>query len=140
MIQSVLDHELIEEKTRDLCRTILEQPAFATLRRDVERFLGDESAQKQYEEVSERGRGLHLKQTSGAELGMEEIESFEKLRRALLENPTATAFLEAQQAMNEIQERVNRWISKSFELGRLPGDDELDCDNEGGCGSGCGCK
>lgn len=140
MIQPAIDEAAIREKTRELCDLIVSQPAFRELRRDVERFLEDADAQTQYRHVTEKGRLLQSRQHAGLQIEEADFSEFEQQRTLLLQNPVAMAFLEAQQSMNAIQDEVNKFISKTFELGRLPSEDELACDNEGGCGSGCGCK
>jgi cell fate (sporulation/competence/biofilm development) regulator YlbF (YheA/YmcA/DUF963 family) len=140
MIQPAIDEAAIREKTRELCSLIVNQPAFLELRRDVDRFLGDSDAQNQYRHVTEKGRLLQSRQHAGMEITEDDYTEFETQRTLLLQNPVAMAFLEAQQSMNAIQDEVNKFISKTFELGRLPTEEELACDNEGGCGSGCGCK
>ena len=144
MIQPTLDETAIRGKTRELCEAILEQPAFKTLRGDIDRFLADDKAQKHYKAVSERGRTLHNKQHNGEKLSEEEVDEFEALRSTLLQNPVALGFLEAQQKLNELQTSVNGYLSKTFELGRLPTEEEMS-DEEGGCcggsgGGGCGCE
>ena len=140
MIQPAIDEAAIRDKTRELCQLIVSQPAFLEMRRDVERFLEDEGAQTQYRHVTERGRLLQSRQHAGQPITEADFADFENQRTLLVQNPVALAFLEAQQSMNGIQDEVNTFISKTFELGRLPTDEELSCDNAGGCGSGCGCK
>ncbi|MGF1677828.1 MAG: YlbF family regulator [Candidatus Methylacidiphilales bacterium] len=141
MIQPTLDHSAIIEKTRELCQLILSQPALVSCRKDIHAFLDDESAQSQYRHIADRGRALEEMQLSGRQPEAQEVEDFEKSRYDFLENPVAKNFIEAQQMMNEIQETVNTYVNKSFELGRVPTEEEIaeaeeDC---GGCGSGCGC-
>jgi cell fate (sporulation/competence/biofilm development) regulator YlbF (YheA/YmcA/DUF963 family) len=140
MIQPAIDESAIREKTRELCEAIVRQPAFTELRRDIERFLEDRDAQDQYRHVTEKGRLLQSRQHAGVQVTNDEFDEFDRQRTLLLQNPVAMAFLEAQQSMNSIQDEVNKFISKTFELGRLPTEEDLACDNEGGCGSGCGCK
>jgi cell fate (sporulation/competence/biofilm development) regulator YlbF (YheA/YmcA/DUF963 family) len=140
MIQPAFDESTIREKTRELCEVIIRQPIFTEIRRDVERFLDDREAQEQYRRVTEKGRLIQSRQHAGVQVTQDEFDEFERLRTLLLQNPVAMAFLEAQQSMNSIQDEINKIISKTFELGRLPTEEDFACDNEGGCGSGCGCK
>lgn len=140
MIQPAIDEAAIQAKTRELCEVIVRQPAFTEMRRDIERFLQDREAQDQYRHLTEKGRQLQSRQHAGLSISDEEFDAFEQQRQLLIQNPVAMAFLEAQQAMNAIQDEVNKIISKTFELGRLPTDEELACDGDGGCGSGCGCS
>jgi len=69
-------------------------------------------------------------------LSGEEIGEFEKQREAVLSNPVARGFLDAQEALHHLQEKVQSQITKTLELGRLPTSEDL----EGSCGHGCGCK
>jgi cell fate (sporulation/competence/biofilm development) regulator YlbF (YheA/YmcA/DUF963 family) len=98
--------------------------------------MGDATAQSQYQEVVEKGNLLQQKQQSGAPMTGEEISAFEQQRDQLLNNPVAKGFLEAQEAMNKVQSSVNDYLTKTFELGRLPSAEDFD---QGSCGSGCGC-
>lgn len=126
----------ITTKIRELCQTILDQPEFQAMRRDIDAFLADERAQSQYQQVATQGELLQQKQQMGAPLDGNEIAEFERAREALLGNPVARAFLDAQQAMHRVQETVHQHLGKTFELGRVPEPQDLD---HGSCGSGCGC-
>ena len=131
-----LDPEPITERTRALCRSVLDQPAFQTMRASVDAFLADETARTLYQSVSEKGTLLQQQQQMGMPVDAGAIAEFEKEREALLDNPLAQAFLTAQQAMHEVQQSVQQYLSKTFELGRMPEEGDLE---EGECGHGCGC-
>lgn len=126
----------IQTKLEDLCKTILQEPGFEGARLKVEKFLIDDAARAQYVRVSEQGEHLHHKQMQGVELPDEEVAAFEKERESLLGNPVARDFLDAQEELQEIQQSLNKFIGKTLELGRLPGEADL---GGGGCGQGCGC-
>ena len=126
----------IEEKTRELCQTIVDQPELASLRRRIDMFLADAGARGQYETVMSKGNNLHEKQHNGQPLDGMEIADFEKHRDALLQNPTTRAFLDAQGELHELQHSIQKVVSKTFELGRVPTAADLE---EGSCGDGCGC-
>ena len=128
--------DTVQQKTRELCQAIVDQPEFQQMRQQIEAFLSDESAKTQYQSVMEKGELLQHKQQMGAPLSNDEITDFEKERDALVNNPVARGFLDAQQQMHKVQESVGQFVSKTFELGRLPTEDDL---NGGSCGSGCGC-
>jgi hypothetical protein len=70
------------------------------------------------------------------ELAAAEISAFDKEREAFFSNPVGNGFVDAQEAMHHIQEEVNQFVSKTFELGRVPSAEDLE---GGSCGSGCGC-
>ncbi len=128
------DHSVILGKAKELCQTIVDQPEFKDLRRRVDAFLADPSAKQQYQQVVDKGEMLQDKQQRGNPLSQAEIQDFEKDREALINNPVAKAFLEAQQEMHELRQSVNQYVSKTFELGRMPTDDDFH-----GCGSSCSC-
>ena len=126
----------IEEKTRELCQAIVDQPEMVSIRRRIDTFLADTGARGQYETVMSKGNALHEKQHNGQTLDGAEIADFEKHRDDLLKNSAARDFLDAQEELHGIQHSIQKLVSKTFELGRVPTEADLE---EGSCGSGCGC-
>ncbi|MCP5521086.1 MAG: YlbF family regulator [Verrucomicrobiales bacterium] len=121
-------------KTLELCQTIVDQQDFQALRRDVDAFMADESAQSLYRNVAERGESLHHKQQQGAQLDPEEVNAYETERQTLLGNEVARRFLDAQEQMHGIQQNVTRYVMKTLEIGRVPGEEDFQS-----CGHGCSC-
>jgi cell fate (sporulation/competence/biofilm development) regulator YlbF (YheA/YmcA/DUF963 family) len=128
--------DAVRQKTLELCEAIVQQPQFQNIRQRVDSFMADSQAQTLYERVTEKGRSLHEKQHQGTPLDAREIAAFESDRQALLEHPVAKAFIDAQEEMHEMQEGVHQFVNKTFELGRIPTEDDLE---SGSCGQGCGC-
>lgn len=126
----------VETKTRELCEAIIEHIEAGNIRKRIDTFLADASARGQYESLMSKGQALQEKQHSGQTLEPAEISGFEQERDALLKNPVATAFLDAQEEMHELQHNVQKHVGKTIELGRIPSAEEL---NGGSCGEGCGC-
>jgi len=126
----------IEEKTQELCQTIIAEPEMISIRSRIDTFLADASARGQYETLMGMGQALQEKQQHGQPLAPAEISDFEKSRESLLANPVARGFLDAQEEIHEIQHSIQKKISKMLELGRLPTAEDLE---EGSCGHGCGC-
>lgn len=126
----------VQQKTRELCQAIIDQPEFRQIRQQIDAFMSDESAKAQYQSVMDQGEMLQHKQQMGAPLSNDEIDAFQKEREAFVNNPVARGFLEAQQHVQKVQESVGTLVAKTFELGRLPTEEDLSGD---GCGSGCGC-
>jgi len=124
------------EKTRELCQTILDEPEYQTIRQQIETFMGDETAKEEYQLLSEKGEYLQHKQAQGVRLSDEEIAEFEKQREQFFSNPISRGFIDAQQAMHKVQETVGQYLGKTFELGRVPEPDDF---SSGGCGPSCGC-
>ncbi|HTV63117.1 MAG TPA: YlbF family regulator, partial [Verrucomicrobiae bacterium] len=112
----------LEEKTQELCAAIVAQPEMAAIRRRIDAFLSDANSRGQYDTVNNKGQTLHQKQHDGQPLNGEEIADFEKHRDALLQNPVARDFLEAQDQLHEMQHLIQKYVNKTFELGRVPTD------------------
>src|SRR5437868_768491 len=117
---------LIVEKTRELCQTIVEQPEFQSIRQRIDTFMANDAAKLQYQTVMEKGEMLQHKQQMGLPVNAEEIADFEGNRDALINNPVARDFLDAQQAMHKMQESVGQYVAKTFELGRPPREEDFD--------------
>lgn len=128
---------IIETKTNELCELILQELQTGGIRQRIDTFLSDATARGAYESLMSKGQSLQEKQHGGQVLEPAEIAAFEKDRDALLQNPVASGFLDAQEEMHELKESVQKRVSKTIELGRIPTADELN--SGGGCGSGCGC-
>jgi cell fate (sporulation/competence/biofilm development) regulator YlbF (YheA/YmcA/DUF963 family) len=126
----------IIEKTRALCQTIVDQPGMISIRQQIDTFMSDANARGQYETVINKGQSLQEKQTKGVKLESAEIADFEKHRDELLNNSVARGFLDAREALHEIQHSVQKYVSKTLELGRVPTADDLE---DHSCGDGCGC-
>ena len=140
-MQAITEETVILAKTRELCQTITEQPEFRTIRVSLDTFMADDKAKNQYQLVVEKGDALQQKQQFGPPPDTSEITEFERNREILLNNPVARDFLDAQQQMHQIQESVMQYVSKTFELGRVPALEDFssgDCGSSG-CGSGCDC-
>jgi cell fate (sporulation/competence/biofilm development) regulator YlbF (YheA/YmcA/DUF963 family) len=132
----VIEQTPILQKTRELCETIVSQPDFADIKRRIDSFMADESTKNHYQSVVEKNELLQQKQQTGEALDKDEVSAFEKDRESLLNNPVAKDFMDAQQEMHDVQQSVNQYVSKTFELARLPTEEDF---SSGSCGSGCGC-
>src|SRR5690242_12712005 len=104
----------VETKTRELCEAIIEHIETGGIRKNIDTFLADASARGQYESLMSKGQALQEKQQSGQALEPAEISTFEKERDALLKNPVATAFLDAQEEMHELQHLVQKHVGKTI--------------------------
>lgn len=135
-MQTQTEESAITQKTRELCQAILDQPEIRAMRQKVDAFMANDETRGQYDAVMLKGDLLQQKQQSGLPLTDAEINDFEKLRDAFLKNPVARGFLDAQEGMQKVQRSVSQYVGKTFELGRLPEESDLD---SGGCGQGCGC-
>lgn len=135
-MQATTEETAIIQQTKELCQTIIDQPEFRQIRLHIDAFMADETAKGQYQVVMEKGDELQQKQQMGMPLDNAEIAEFEKNRDLLVNNPVASNFLSAQQQMHKIQESVMQYVSKTFELGRVPTMEDFPAE---GCGPSCGC-
>jgi cell fate (sporulation/competence/biofilm development) regulator YlbF (YheA/YmcA/DUF963 family) len=141
-MQTITEISPVQQKTKELCQTILDEPSMQSIRQRIDAFMGDDQARAQYEGVMTRGQALQQKQQMALELSGEEVADFEQHRDALMNNPVARDFINAQEEMHNVQESIHQYVSKTFELGRLPTEEEL---SGGGCcgghgHGGCGCS
>jgi len=147
-MEIVFEDTPVVTKTKELCQLILEQPNIRSIRARIDAFLGDETAKAQYEGVVNKGQELQQRQQMSEQLSQAEIDAFEKERDALLGNPVARGFIEAQEELHEVKHSIQDMISKTLELGRIPTEEDLQEGHGGhgghgggGCGSGgCGCS
>lgn len=136
-MQTTTQETLITQKTKELCQAILDQPNLRAARQAIETFIANDGAKTQYESLMSKGQALQQKQQRSQQLSPEEISAFESDREALLNNPVARGFLDAQQELHEVHENINKYVSKTLELGRMPAADDL----EECCGNhSCGCE
>jgi cell fate (sporulation/competence/biofilm development) regulator YlbF (YheA/YmcA/DUF963 family) len=135
-MQTQVNGNAVLEKTRELCQTIVDDPAMGSIRQRVNAFMADEQVRGQYESVVAKGQALKEKQQQSLPLTGEEVGDFEKQREALLGNPVAREFMDAQEQIREIEHSIQKYVSKTLELGRVPGDEDFE---EGCCGHSCGC-
>jgi cell fate (sporulation/competence/biofilm development) regulator YlbF (YheA/YmcA/DUF963 family) len=135
---STIQETPIARKTRELCQAILDEPSVKTVRQRIDAFMADEQTRAQYDGLVAKGQALQQKQQMSAPLTGEEISDFEQHRDALLNNPVARGFLDAQQELHEVRESIHKYVNKTLELGRLPSEEELSegCCSHGGCDCG----
>lgn len=136
-MQTITEETIVTQKTKELCQAILDEPGLRTARANIDRFMADDRAKIQYETLMNKGQALQQKQQGGQQLAPAEIAAFEKERDVVLGNPVSRSFLEAQEELHHVHESINKHVTKTLELGRVPTDEDME---EGGsCGSGCGC-
>jgi cell fate (sporulation/competence/biofilm development) regulator YlbF (YheA/YmcA/DUF963 family) len=135
-MQTTIEETGINQKTKELCQAILDEPSMLAIRQKIDAFMADDKARAQYDGLMEKGQSLQHKQQNSIQLSAEEIADFEKDRDALLGNPVARGFMDAQEEMHQVQESIQQHVSKTLELGRVPTEDDL---GGGSCGHGCGC-
>jgi cell fate (sporulation/competence/biofilm development) regulator YlbF (YheA/YmcA/DUF963 family) len=136
-MQTTIEETPLVQKTKELCQTILDLPKMKSARQRMDAFMQNESTRTQYNNLVAKGQALQEKQQQGLQLTKEEIAEFERERDALMNNPVARDFIDAQGELHEIKHSVHQYLNLTLELGRLPSEEELQghsCGNsEGGC-------
>ncbi len=135
-MQTTIEESEVIQKTKELCQAILEQPNMPSIRERIDAFMGDEAARAQYDGLMMQGQALQQKQQMSLPLTGEEISEFEQKRDALMNNPVARGFMDAQEELHQVQDAVQQFVSKTLELGRMPSEEDM---NGGSCRHGCGC-
>ncbi len=125
------------EKTKELCKTLVEQPVFAEIRKGIDEFNADEGLRGQYSDLFARQEQLQEKHGRGETLSDEEVDGFDRDREKFMASEVARNFMEAQQAMHKLQQTVGQYVSLTFRLGRVPTEDDFP---KQGCGPNCGCS
>lgn len=132
----IQQESIVIQKTKELCQSILDHPAYLEIRRTFTAFVADESLRHQYERLCDLQDHLHAKYETGQAISDEDLEEFEREERAFLSNPLAQEFIQAQRTLHRIEKIISEYVRKTFELGRLPTEDDFD---SGSCGPSCGC-
>ncbi len=127
------------EKIRELCEALLQDDGVQGARDRVERFLQNPDATRTYAKLASLSESLQQKQMQGEEITEEEGQGFEALREEVLSNPAVQEFAEARGTLEEIQNTIMAYVSRTFETGRVPAEKELSNRGGGSCGTGCGC-
>jgi cell fate (sporulation/competence/biofilm development) regulator YlbF (YheA/YmcA/DUF963 family) len=127
---------MVQQKTVELCQAILDQPDFQSIRKRIDDFQANDQAQSLYRILNEKREHLEGKQQNGQSLTSEEIADFEKQRDEFLANSVAMAFMDAQQEIHQVRSSISKYVSRTFELGRLPKAEDMKCES---CGNKHGC-
>lgn len=139
-METMTETSPVMQKTKELCQTILDQPNMQSIRQRINAFMTDDKTRSDYDSLVNKGQTLQEKQQSAQPLSHEEIADFEKHRDALMNNPTARGFLDAQEELHDVQQSIHHYVTKTLELGRIPTEEELNshCGNHGHGSCGCG--
>jgi len=132
-----LEMEPVKKSTDQLCESIVNQKGFKELFSKIDAFVTDEKLKYDFSMLNDRSALLQQKQQAGVEIKEEEIVEFEKLREEFMANSVATNFLEAQEEVQQVQDRINQIITKTFEIGRVPNQDDFDFCSDGFGDCGC---
>jgi cell fate (sporulation/competence/biofilm development) regulator YlbF (YheA/YmcA/DUF963 family) len=135
-MQTTIEETPVIRKTKELCQTILDQPNMQSIRQRIDAFMDDEKSRNQYDGLMSKGQALQQKQQNSMPLNGDEVSDFEQHREALLNNPVAKGFLDAQEELHQVQESIQLLVTKTLELGRIPSEEDM---GGGSCGHGCGC-
>ncbi len=105
-------------------------------------FYQDGAATELFRKVSEYGQKLHEKRDAGMQLSEGEINEFDELRKAVVDNPLCKGFLEAREQLDAIVATINQYLYMAIEKGTAPTDEEVAAAMQTqysacGCGGSC---
>jgi cell fate (sporulation/competence/biofilm development) regulator YlbF (YheA/YmcA/DUF963 family) len=126
------------EKIRELCEALLQDEGVQNARERIERFLQNPDATRNYARLVNMGDTLQQRQMQGEEITEAEGAEFESLRDEVMNNAAVQDFNDARGLLQEIEGAIMTYVSRTFELGRVPSERDL-APKGGSCGSGCGC-
>jgi cell fate (sporulation/competence/biofilm development) regulator YlbF (YheA/YmcA/DUF963 family) len=135
-MQTTIEESPVIQKTKELCQAILDQPGMQSIRQRIDAFMGDDRTRTQYDALMSKAQLLQEKQRAALTISPEEEKGFETDRDALMKNPVARGFLDAQEELHDVQKSIHQYVDKTLELGHIPTEEDL---GGGGCGHGCGC-
>ncbi len=114
--------ERIREALAGFCDAVTHGKQFQTASEQVDRFIADDEARQAYVTWSHLQSTLDERRRRGFELTAGEVHAYETARRAAVENPIVTGYLEATKVLNSLKEGTIEWLDKAFELKRSPTD------------------
>ena len=135
--QTHLEMQPIKDATDALFQAIVGQEKFAELHQKIEAFITNEKLRYEYDMLNQRGALLQQKSEAGMEIDEKELAEFEKLRTELLANKTMTDFQDVQDEVQQVQDRIHQVIAKTFEVGKVPSQDDFDFCSDGFGDCGC---
>lgn len=127
-----------EEKTRELCQHLLDDPTFVSAQERIEAFESCEEAQELYHAWQTKTAELHHLHHQGRQPSQADIVEVERLKEAVMDNAVAFDFVEAEDSLNLIFSTVMKMVQKTLQNGRIPTEEELHehgCCGGGSCGS-----
>lgn len=137
-MQTLIAESTIDEKVQDLCETILADEEYQGRVGHIEALLDDPASKEDYVKFAQKGEEMHQKQHSGAEVTDADLDEYETLRKIADENLKVKNFMNAQNELNALHQKVSKYISKTIENGKVPTSEEMAA-KDGCCGGGCGC-
>jgi cell fate (sporulation/competence/biofilm development) regulator YlbF (YheA/YmcA/DUF963 family) len=139
----LLEPTTVDEKARELCQFIVDQPDFSEARRQIEVFLEDAEAQAVYRAWQEKAHEIHRMGHEGLQPNDADLQEVDRLRQAVAGHGVASSFAQAEDQMNGIFGSVTKLLQQTLQLGRVPSVEEMNTNSGccgGGGGGGCGCN
>src|SRR5215472_15827536 len=122
---TTIEETPVVQKTKELCQAILDQPGMQSIRQRIDAFMADDKTRTQYDDLMSKGQLLQEKQRAALTISPQELNGFEADRDALMKNPVARGFLDAQEELHDVQQSIQQYVNKTLELGRMPNEEDL---------------
>lgn len=115
----------ITSKIIELCATIATDERFNAYRNSVLDFIDNEDKYPDYFKLLSYQEELESKKNGGDDISDEESEQLATLGATAFANKDIVAFMEAQDALDQVQDLVNNAMSFVMDTGRAPTADEI---------------
>lgn len=137
---------LIREKLVELCDTISSDEKFVRYQKIVDEFINDNDVNSDYQELLELQKELNIKKLE-EKLTSDDVDYFDAECARVFAQPKVSEFLEAQDALDQLLDMVNRYVELTFEFGKTPTEEEVaeeekaeeEIEAEVSHGSACSC-
>jgi len=115
----------VADKIVELCQVITKSPQFIAHRELIINFVDNEKNYPEYFELLQYQQELEERQHDGAEISEEESSKLAELGSKAFSNPDVIKFMEAQDALEQLQDLVNNALSYAIDYGRAPKVEEI---------------
>ncbi len=115
----------ITQKLIELCETIATDDRFNQYRDRVINFIDNEGKYPEYFKLLAYQEELESKKHGGDDISEEESNKLAELGAAAFANKDVVAFMEAQDALEQIQDLVNNSLNFVMDNGRAPSTKEI---------------
>lgn len=115
----------VTNKIIELCETIATDERFLKYRADIINFLENKDNYPEYFDLLNYQEELENKKHGGDDISMEESETLAALGAKAFANRDVVAFMEAQDALEQVQDLVNNAMHFVMDNGRAPSAEEI---------------
>ncbi|WZV03160.1 YlbF family regulator [Lentisphaerota bacterium WC36G] len=121
----ITENSQLKEKLQSFAKELNNTSIIAEMHQKMDDFLADKKNNELYERMKNCEENIVLKQNNGIELTQEDLDEYKEIHTWLNSSPQAEDFFSAQEALLNIQDEINAYVSLAIQMGEAPTDDEL---------------